>query len=41
VKCREHGGHLAVVTGEELNRFLTSLVREKGLDSAWLGATDE
>ena len=40
-KCEEMGGHLAIVKGENENRFLTSLVASAGLDAAWLGATDE
>jgi hypothetical protein len=40
-KCQELGGHLAVVTSAEQNRFLITLIREKGLDAVWLGATDE
>jgi|GEM_PF-1449173 len=41
VRCQELGGHLAIVTSEKENRFLTSLVKEQGLGGAWLGATDE
>jgi serine/threonine protein kinase len=40
-RCQELGGHLAVVTNDEQNRFLTSLARERGIEMAWLGATDE
>jgi hypothetical protein len=40
-RCEQMGGHLAIVTKDDENRFLTDLVRSQGLDSAWLGATDE
>jgi Domain of Unknown Function (DUF1080)/Lectin C-type domain len=40
-RCRELGGHLAIVKDEEQDRFLTRLVGDRGLDTAWLGATDE
>ena len=40
-RCEAMGGHLAVVNGEDENRFLTSLASSAGLDAAWLGATDE
>jgi formylglycine-generating enzyme required for sulfatase activity len=40
-RCEQMGGHLAVVTSDAQNRFLTDLVRSGGLDSSWLGATDE
>jgi hypothetical protein len=39
--CEALGGRLAIVTDAEQNAFLTQLVRESGLDEAWLGATDE
>ena len=41
LRCQELGGHLAVVTSDEENRLLTTMVRGRGLDSAWLGTTDE
>jgi hypothetical protein len=41
VRCQQLGGHLAVVKSEEENRFLTTLVRARGIDVVWLGATDE
>jgi hypothetical protein len=41
LRCQRLGGHLAVVTSEEENRFLTSLLKERGLAEAWIGATDE
>jgi type 1 glutamine amidotransferase len=41
VRCQELGGHLVVVSSEQENRFLTSLVKERMLGGAWLGATDE
>ncbi len=40
-RCRELGGHLAVVRDEYTNRFLTIQVNQEGLGGAWLGATDE
>jgi hypothetical protein len=40
-KCRAKGGHLAKVTSAEQNQFLTSLLTEQEIESAWLGATDE
>jgi hypothetical protein len=40
-KCVEMGGHLPIVlTGAE-NQFLTALTNSAGLESTWLGATDE
>ena len=41
LKCIELGGHLAVVKSEEENWFLTAVITEQRLDTAWLGATDE
>ena len=41
MKCQDLGGHLAIATSDEENRSLTTLTRERGLDSPWLGATDE
>jgi len=40
-KCRELGGHLAVAKSDEENRFLISLIKRRGVDVVWLGATDE
>ncbi len=40
-RCEDMGGHLAVVTGEPENAFLTAQVLRAGLAEAWLGATDE
>ena len=40
-RCLEMGGHLAVVTDEPRNSFLTALLRSQGVNAAWLGATDE
>src|SRR5262249_44184708 len=37
--CQKMGGHLAIVTSEDKNRFLVSLMKEQGVDAAWLGAT--
>jgi serine/threonine protein kinase len=41
LRCQELGGHLAIVTSVEENRFLNSVVKQQRLDSAWLGATNE
>ena len=41
IRCEEMGGRLAVVKGEAENNFLTSLIADAGLGTAWLGATDE
>ena len=40
-RCRELGGHLAVAKSDEENRFLISLIKRRGVDVVWLGATDE
>ena len=34
VRCQQMGGHLAIVTSEEQNRFLTNLVKRQGLGGA-------
>ena len=39
--CREIGGHLTTPTSDQESAFLADLTAEQGLDSAWLGATDE
>ena len=40
-KCEEMGGTLAMIKSEDENRFVLSLVVKAGLETAWLGATDE
>ena len=40
-RCRQMGGRLAVVKSEGENQFLLALMNERGVDAAWLGATDE
>jgi serine/threonine protein kinase len=40
-KCEALGGHLAVVKSEDENSFLLKQASAAGLDSVWLGATDE
>lgn len=40
-RCREVGGHLAMPINKPINDFVTEQVRRAGLDTAWLGATDE
>jgi Lectin C-type domain len=40
-KCESLGGHLAIVTDERVNRFLTGLLKKEKIGAAWLGATDE
>ncbi len=40
-QCEKLGGRLAIVTSQEDNDQLTKLVKEAGLNEAWLGATDE
>ncbi|WP_435020889.1 family 16 glycoside hydrolase [Tundrisphaera sp. TA3] len=40
-RCRSMGGHLAIIESEEENRFVADLARNRQLDAAWLGATDE
>jgi serine/threonine protein kinase len=40
-KCEALGGTLAIVKNDDVNRYISSLVSASGLDSAWLGATDE
>jgi hypothetical protein len=40
-KCRDIGGHLAIVRDESENRFITSLLVDADIESAWLGPTDE
>jgi hypothetical protein len=38
--CRTMDGHLAVITDEAENRFVSDLLKAAGLKSAWIGATD-
>jgi hypothetical protein len=41
-KCEEMGGHLAIVKKAQENDFIKTILSEVGgLNSAWLGATDE
>jgi hypothetical protein len=40
-KCQELGGHLSIVKSEDENRFLSLLMKSKGVSVVWLGATDE
>jgi hypothetical protein len=39
--CESQGGHLAIVHNESENRFLIAQLRSAGVDSAYIGATDE
>ena len=40
-RCREMGGRLACVHSAPQNAFIADLVRQAGIQDAWLGATDE
>jgi serine/threonine protein kinase len=40
-KCRDLGGHLAIIRSDSENQFITSLISDAGMESAWLGVTDE
>ena len=40
-RCEAIGGHLAIVTSEAESDFVNTSISEAGVDTAWLGATDE
>lgn len=40
-RCEEMGGRLAVVGDARVQEFLLALMEDKGVEAAWLGASDE
>ena len=41
ILCKKYGGRLAVITSRSENQHVYSLAAKLGLDSVWLGASDE
>ena len=39
--CENRGGHLVTITSKKENSFVSGLLKKSGINSAWLGATDE
>ena len=41
IQCTNLGGRLAMPSSDSENRFLTALVKDRGIDGSWLGATPD
>lgn len=39
--CENRGGHLATITSQKENDFVSSLIEKRGITNCWLGATDK
>ena len=40
-RCKDRGGHLAIINDEEENKFLAGMVQSSSKEGAFVGATDE